>query len=174
MRNLLTLFMLFVSISTLGMKGADNEDSIRRANIIESQVWRIQRLCPAPLWDGWYFKEISYDQKADMVEIIIKLPNYKEKLADGLSPANSKAFAKEITAELKGIYDYLIKIPGLDGEGDYMLYFGLGKLFYYMEKFEIGLKITLINVDYNGNVFNKIPLRLTAKEFREVEPNEQE
>lgn len=142
-------------------------DSDIATSYVELGVEGIARLCPTGLWNHWIFRDILYDKEANTVVFVIQLNSWNERHNETeITESDVKKQTEWIVRNIMYGYDELIQNPGIEYDGDFMLYLSLGTLLKQMEKDGINLKIAVLKPDYENIVVKDMPMSLTSSELK--------
>ena len=137
-------------------------------NSIELGVEGIDRICPAGLWDSWIFREIIYDRESNTVLWVIQSSSPLKGFDKISSEQDVKKITKWIVTNVIEGYNDLIENPKIFGDGDFMLYLGLGTLLKEMEENKTTLQIALLYPDWMSMPIKDIPLTLDYTEIKHL------
>lgn len=127
----------------------------------------LSRLCPAPVWDGWVFRDAVYDAESNTMLFLIQLKSLREDKPD-LTGEEIKVETEKIIGYFKQGYQDLLNNESLYIDGDWMLYLSVGNLLEKLAKNGVNLQIVLLKpLKYNIIDF-KEPMKVSPEELHSI------
>lgn len=126
----------------------------------------VARLCPAPLWDNWIFKDIRFDRDTNTMYMVVERP-YRDK-GQELSDSQVKERAEWMVRNIEEGYRDIISSSSLLIDGDWMVYLTLGNLLPKLAENNVNLQFVFVKPLRDNIIDKDANFKLTPDQLRKI------